>query len=107
MDAFIEKEPPFLLSSSFPFVSLDNGFLYLLPRPITETFLPMPTSQKEYDRQKDFQKIRYLSASLFQDLVNGIVDNRELYNRIDDNLRFYNGALVEKEILPGHFNIFI
>lgn len=58
--------PPLLLTSAFPYV----GKTILLPRPM----VPLRSPNEEAVRAKDLKKIRWVSASIFAQLVSGQAD---------------------------------
>jgi CRISPR-associated protein Csm4 len=62
-----EVDPPFLLTSAFPFVGTERR-RHFLPRPI----LPPPhITEKDLDRVKDYKRARYIDADLFRAWATG------------------------------------
>lgn len=62
-----ETDPPFLLTSAFPFVGTERK-RHFLPRPI----LPPPRiPEKDLDRVKDYKRVRYIDTDLFRAWATG------------------------------------
>lgn len=78
IEAF-ETEPPFLLTSGFPYVRGDRT-RHFLPPPI----LPLPRVPEEVmDRVKDYRRMRYIDASLFKAWATGRCSALDIIGRMD------------------------
>jgi len=66
LEKFREKNPPFLISSSFPW----KKDKYFLPRPVT-TGMDPGNSPEDIKRAKRVKKIQYLSSEAFNRLIQG------------------------------------
>lgn len=75
----IGPDPPFLLSSTFPFLKAADKKVHLLPKPKGAFQLKRPTTLAEIRRLKDFKKVRYVTEGLFSRLINGKLDEVTLY----------------------------
>ncbi|MEM9886818.1 MAG: type III-A CRISPR-associated RAMP protein Csm4 [Bacteroidota bacterium] len=88
---FIESyssNPPLFISSAFPFLGdLQDGQLKVEEHFFPKPFLP-PISAiegkelEDYQRIKDFKKIKYLSLADFQAVLNGTLNNDDIFERI-------------------------
>lgn len=72
-------EPPFLLSSLFPYFEDEKGKILFLPRPL------MPPAQidinnvKSYRAFKKLRKVGYVSRAVFEQMANGRLDELTLF----------------------------
>lgn len=77
-------DPPFTLSSAFPYVEEEGARLHFLPRPILPPALEEADDLKTLRGFKKFKKVRYLDRSDFNDLINGRATLKILYERFAD-----------------------
>ncbi|OYD13896.1 type III-A CRISPR-associated RAMP protein Csm4 [candidate division WOR-3 bacterium JGI_Cruoil_03_44_89] len=80
LDKFLKGKPPFLLSSSFPYIENNEKKIHLLPKPISNPLQVSPESLREIERFKEFEKTAFLSQSLFFDIINDELGDLDLYN---------------------------
>ena len=63
------EDPPFILSSAFPYVTAGGRIHHFLPCPLLP---PLDLRREEdFDNAKRFKKVRYLHEDLFRDLASG------------------------------------
>ncbi len=77
---FLAGTPPFLLSSSFPYIENNGKRVHLLPKPISKPLQASPKFLEEIERFKEFEKIIFLSQSIFSDIINNKLMDLDLYN---------------------------
>jgi len=78
IEAF-KTDPPFLLTSAFPFVGTERKRRFL-PRPILP---PGGIAEKDLDRVKDYKRARYIEADLFRAWASGQITGSDLIARMD------------------------
>lgn len=87
LDEFRDNNPPFILSSMFPFVydrDDENRKHHFFPEPITEPLeLGGDEIERYYGDLKQYKKIKYLHQELFNELIVGKTDEKNLINRPD------------------------
>jgi CRISPR-associated protein Csm4 len=66
LQSFRDKNPPFIISSSFPW----KKDTYFLPKPLTANIDP-GNSPEEIKKAKGIKKIQYISSEVFNRLING------------------------------------
>jgi len=77
---FSQGDPPFLISSAFPFRDNDKDRAHFYPRPLmAPALLDTPKNVAEATRQKTFRKTRYVSETAFQKFAEGIWNERDYY----------------------------
>jgi len=97
IEAF-ETEPPFLLTSAFPFVGTRDK-RHFLPRPI----LPPPlVADENLDRVKDYKRARYIDTDLFRSWATGRTSAADIIADMD-TLTERHGLLWKGEV--EDFNI--
>lgn len=77
---FEENNPPFLISSAFPFLEINNRKIRFYPKLLlTEKF------DLSYDMEiiKDFDKVNFLQEEIFFDIINGNLSFNEILNNYD------------------------
>ena len=88
------KEPPFLLSSVFPYIDYD-GRTYFLPKPI-EDIKKMDDHRKYIDNYKKLDSVKYISADIFNDWINGKTNEAYILQNLDKH-NIKSGLLFPKE----------
>jgi CRISPR-associated protein Csm4 len=115
IDNFIsfQKEPPFLISSAFPYIDNDNR-IYFLPRPIENPNIYDSNIHEQYDYRnyidnyKTLKNAKYVSTIIFNDLINGkmndanIIKNMSQYD-IKSGLLFPKDNTLKFSI--GHYDV--
>ena len=71
LERFAMNDPPFILSSAFPYREQNGQRLHLLPRPILKPEFAPPDTLEKVEELKRIKKISYLHQSVFNDLING------------------------------------
>ena len=66
-DAFESGDPPFLLTSAFPFA----GDVLFFPTPMLPINTPSEQGSGEVGVNKSLKKVRYVSSALFEQMLNG------------------------------------
>lgn len=77
-----KKEPPFILSSAFPCIDYIGDKIYFLPKPIES--LDILEDHKNYiDGYKKLKNVKYISKDIFNDWINGRINETYLLKNID------------------------
>lgn len=109
VEEFLNNNPPFLVSSSFPFLSIDNN---------KKRFYPMIMLNDKIDDDKidisvfkEFKKVRYIEEDIFLEIlkgkltINNILKNFNNYFRLDNLLmkeKIYIEPYSSKIIVPNN-----
>lgn len=97
---FEDNNPPFLVSSTFPVLYIDNEKIRFFPKIILNDKLSQEIDQSI---KKDFKKVDYVDENIFLDIVNDrlsqedILINYEKYTRVS-NLLMSNEYIEDLEI---------
>jgi CRISPR-associated protein Csm4 len=78
LERFVSGEPPFLISSAFPYTRVDGKIEYFFPRPI----LPPITgklSGENLDNFKRYKKIKWLRYSIFRKFQTGEITENDFF----------------------------
>ncbi|MEJ5287588.1 MAG: hypothetical protein CH6_3709 [Candidatus Kapaibacterium sp.] len=91
INSFLYGETPFVLSSAFPFRKNSEGEIqHYLPRPFLKPMLNIKDDEI-IDKRKKTKSIKFVIKPIFEKIINGEVDEKELidflYNNLD-NLDF-------------------
>lgn len=98
--SFANGSPPFLLSSTFPYIDLEEKRIHLLPKPERPPLEKFPTTLEDTERIKDFKKIAYVSSSIFTKIIQGKLSEENLYNFFFNREYIKIGSiLMEKELI--------
>lgn len=90
-----KKEPPFIISSAFPCANNIDDNIYFLPRPIEG--IDIPEDYKKYiDNYKKFKNVKYISRDIFNDWINGRIDETYIIRNLD-KYSIKNGLLYLKD----------
>ncbi len=90
-----KNKPPFLLSSTFPYVKSENGRIHFLPKPI-EDIEKIKDYKKFIDSFKIFKSAKYISKDIFNDWINGRIDGTYILQNMD-KYNIKEGLLFPKE----------
>lgn len=90
-----KKEPPFLLSSTFPCINHDKSRIYFLPKPI-EDVKKIDDHRKYIDNYKKLNSVKYVSDSIFNDWISGKINEAYIYKNMD-KYKIKTGLLFPKE----------
>lgn len=93
-----KKEPPFLLSSVFPYLNHKNDRTYFLPRPIEDVKI-FKDYRNYIDDYKRFKDVKYISKDIFNDWINGRTDEIGILKTLD-RYDIKMGLLFPKDKLP-------
>lgn len=78
---------PFIVSTTFPFEIIQNGsieFVYYFPKPILSGKSINASNPEEMATLKKFKKIKYVEKKIFEDYINGLIDDTKLYQMFRD-----------------------
>lgn len=95
LEDFKKDEPPFLLSSSFPYVNHTDEKTYFLPKPI-EGLEIFEDYKKYIDNYKNFNNVKYISRDIFNDWINGRINETYIIRHLD-KYNIKNGLLYPKD----------
>lgn len=76
-------DPPFLISSSFPYMESEKGKMHFLPKPILKPIWRGIKTKESLDKLKAIKKVAYLQENLFNDWINGKLTDSELFENIE------------------------
>ena len=82
-----EKEPPFLLSSPFPYAFNDDLKIRFFPKAMFQSNLDVEFSPQDF---KSYKKIQYLEEDLFFKLVNGEISESDIISSLSDYKKVKN-----------------
>ncbi len=89
-----KEEPAFLLSSAFPYISLNEGKKHFLPK--IDVFKRDDESSNNMDNYKKYKKLQYFDEDIFMQLIKNEINS----NKIINNLSEYNiqSKILSKEL---------
>lgn len=90
-----EKEPPFLLSSIFPYVNHNNDRIYFLPK-LIEDVKKIDDHKKFIENYKKLNDVKYVSDGIFNDWTNGKINEAYIMRNMD-KYKIKAGLLFPKE----------
>ena len=107
LDDFLNNNPPFLISSAFPYIFSDNEKIKFFPK------IMMNSEDKVNNIEflKKYKDVDYLEESIFFDLLNGkisekdIINNFKNYTQIDNLLMTKNYGInvdFKRNIVPNN-----
>lgn len=108
INEFKSNNPPFIISSTFPAITVDGDKIRFFPKIITNNTLSKSFS---LDDLKDFKKVEYYEESIFFDIIQGrlseedILTNYNNYHRVSNLLMLKNRDInieVKNAILPNN-----
>jgi CRISPR-associated protein Csm4 len=71
LEACDRGDPPFVLSSAFPFADSQKGSVYYLPRPLHWPVTPPGRDVEALSRAKRIRHVAYCSQSVFSQMISG------------------------------------
>lgn len=71
LEACERGDPPFILSSAFPYAEGEGGPVYYLPRPFSWSPVGSDQTVESYSATKGLKRAAYCSLSLFHQIVSG------------------------------------
>lgn len=93
---FESENPPFLISSTFPVLDINDSKIKFFPKIILKR-----KSEVNSQIEKDYKKVDYLEESIFLDIINGKITEEDILKNYDDYSRVKNLLMLkgqEKEI---------
>lgn len=97
LEKFKKGNPPFLVSSAYPYIQEDDEKIKFFPKPLLE-----PGKFDDMESSKKIRKYRYIEESIFNSWINK--GEKEIGQRMDDYL-LRDGLLYNKN-LKSDFNFF-
>ena len=94
LDSFKKGEPPFVLTSTFPFIYSQDEKVRFYPKLILNN--KKSNEVKNRDILKEFKKIEYFEEEIFFKLINGEISENEILNNFDSYYKSGN-LLMGKE----------
>ena len=82
---FESDNPPFLISSTFPVLDINDSKIKFFPKIILKR-----KSEVDSIIEKDYKKVDYMEESIFFDLINGNISEEDILNNYDDYSRVKN-----------------
>ena len=89
---FNNNQPPFLISSAFPFFYDDERKIRFFPKLI----LNQKENNLDTETLKGYKKIKYLEEELFFDLIKGDISEIDILSNFEDYYSF-KGLLMKKD----------
>ncbi len=90
---FENNQPPFLISSAFPYVYADERKIKFFPKLI----LNQEDAKLDTEIFKKYKKIKYLEEDLFIDLIRGDISELDLMNNLEC-FNSSNGMLMKEDL---------
>lgn len=75
--------PPFLISSTFPYVESEKRRIHFLPKPILKPVKEKINTKEVLDKLKAVKKIAYLQEDLFNGWIDGKITDLDLIENIE------------------------
>lgn len=88
-----QGEPPFLLSSTFPYAEVDGRRTYYLPRPLDWPTLPASDTLEAHVGAKRVRRVAYLSSRLHAEVLTGRLSGAEALAGLGTRLVLRRGFL--------------
>lgn len=82
LEYFEKEEPPFFISSSFPYAFYEGKLIHLLPKPILPPPKIEPQILEEIDIIKRYRKVRYVTAEVFNQIISGKLTDELILNAL-------------------------
>ena len=93
---FKSNNPPFIISSTFPAISIDDEKLRFFPKIIINNSL---NKTFNLDDLKDFKKVEYYEERIFFDIINGKLSEEEILTNYNNYHRISNFLMLkDKEV---------
>ncbi|MBQ6218763.1 MAG: type III-A CRISPR-associated RAMP protein Csm4 [Methanosphaera sp.] len=78
-----ENKPPFILSSTYPYIQLENSKKHLLPK-INIVSKVTSNNPNTITQAKKYKKVKYLDEEIFLDLIHGTLTSNDIIHDIDE-----------------------
>jgi CRISPR-associated protein Csm4 len=82
LEYFKDGKPPFLISSAFPYVQLEQR-IHLLPKPICKPIYKEARSREDFTKLKAIKEIVYVPEEIFQQIIEGKLTDETLFNSLE------------------------
>lgn len=81
--ADFKKQPPFILSSAYPYIQLEDQKKHLLPK-INKFKKEANTNPAGMSKTKKYKKVKYLDEDIFLELIQNKLTSTDIINNISD-----------------------
>ncbi len=85
IDAYLNNEPPFIVSSAMFFKNYDNNKIPFFPKPLFAFNQIELNDAEEMRLYKKFKKIKWLSKKYFEKLINGELEMLDIFNKVKNS----------------------
>lgn len=103
LDLFKNKQAPFLLSSTFPFINFNDEKVRFFPKIISNLKnLKFKDEIHFMDKNKEFKKIDFIEESIFLGIISGKTKEEDIINNLQDYVTS-NNLLHLKDSFPKEF----
>jgi len=82
LEYFKDGKPPFLISSAFPYVQLEQR-IHLLPKPICKPIYKEARSREDFTKLKTIKEIVYVPEEIFQQIIEGKLTDETLFDSLE------------------------
>ena len=89
-----EEKPPFVVSSTFPFVYSDEEKIHFFPKPIEE---PKKTESVRMEVVKTWKGVKYIEKTIFESWRSGEIDEEKILKEFD-RYKLKEGFLFDKDL---------
>ncbi len=98
---FKEKNPPFIISSAFPFAKVNNKISYFFPKPFFKPFKlnPEELNPETMSDFKRYKKIKFLPYEIFLNLIQNKITEKDFFLNYRKEWRNYSSALYNNIIV--------
>ena len=93
IDKFQSNQPPFIISSAFPFLEIENRKIRFFPKVLVDEEILF---SGEMDTIKKFEKIKYFQEDIFFKILMGDISINDILNNFDDYYTVDDLLLVEE-----------
>lgn len=97
LTSFREGEPPFRITSAFPYQVSQSGLTYYLPKPLVD-HPSLTDSELKAEYGKFVRNIQLVPIDIFQNWLWGVEEDRDLNKLKEQNI----GSFCAREIRPQH-----
>lgn len=103
LDLFKNKQAPFLLSSTFPFINFDGEPIRFYPKIISN---PKNSENKDeidfMKNYKEFKNVDFIEETIFLDIISGKIKEEDLITKLKE-YEISNNLLHLKDLFPKGF----
>lgn len=91
IDEFKNNNPPFIISSTFPSVNVNDKKIRFFPKIIINN----KYNSFDLNDLKDFKKVEYYEESIFLDIINGKLSEKDILENYNQYYRFGNLLMIK------------